>query len=252
MLADVPNGVIGIECTRFAISARQDAHGLFRETKRRLMSLPPEHFANLSGYMVYLWFNDGDAPALSHRRTDDEAIGQLLQALADYQPDPTALSVVAADGLPNPAPSPPTAATNGGANFYAIPLMGAVPDSMLFNIFGFELGLAFTTHHDLREEADRFVEQIRVKDRRENDWLLISVGAPDKHGVMYLAEEVLADAVLDLVDLDLPHLHRVIAHFWDTGRTVDLWPTPEVLFGPLYQGSIPSGRPLKQHDAPGV
>lgn len=253
MVATTATGDLGIECRRLTIQSRQAAHGLFRAVRRRIFSVNPERFAALRGHTVYLWFNDDDsALALPFRKTDDEAATALVEALAAYQPDPTAMWITG-DQIPDVAPDPRIHKTDAGASFYAIPFAGAVPESMLSEVAGFEIGLAYTTSLDLPAEAQHLASQIKRKDRPGSDWLIITAGGPDNLGTCYPAEEVLARALIDeatvnrKLELELKHLSRITVHMWSTGHAVDLWPVPGHIFGPLYSGSSPAFRSNAAH-----
>lgn len=239
-------GRIGLECTRLAVAARQSAHGLFRAVRQRVAAVPPEHFAALAGHVVYMWFRQESTLTLPFRKSDEEAAIELVQALADYRPDTATLWVPGDNAMPDPAPVLPLHETSAGATFYCVPLVGSVPDSWLFNVAGFELGLAYTSRHSALDEAARLAKRISEKDRAGSEWLLISAGAPDKLGATYPAEEALAQFLITHGDLHVEpeNLKRVTMHFWSTGRAVDLWPETKELFGPLYQGGVPAVRQI--------
>jgi hypothetical protein len=246
VLVDTPDGPVGLECTRFAIAARQEAHGLFRAIRQRIAMVDPEHFAALRGNVVYMWFNDDDASlGLPFMRPATEAAETLVQSLVEHRPSPDSMWV-AGESVPNPAPELPLVRTEHGAAFYCIPMTNAVPDSFLFNSAGFELGLAFTTTHSATQEWADLWTRVGHKDKPGNDWLLLSAGAPDNRGVVYPSEEALASFLLNnpVTVPSFEHLKRVTLHFWSSGKAVDLWPERRELFGPLYQGSSPAYRPL--------
>ena len=51
----------------------------------------PAAFAKLTGYMIYVWFEEPGGPpglALPLKKNDDEAITELLRELAAYIPQP--------------------------------------------------------------------------------------------------------------------------------------------------------------------
>ena len=245
-LADTERGIVGVECTRLALQERLWAHGLFREVRRRIESVPPERFAALSGHMVYMWFNQ--ANSVSSRPfppSDEDAAVELVEALAEYKPDPAPLWRAAGTPAPPKAPIVPERTTSAGATFYSVPFVGSAPDTPLFQSAGFELGLAYSTQHDAATEWDRLHQRISDKDRAGNDWLLISVGAPDPHGMTYPSEDALADMLLlHLRPMQAPsHLKRVTVHRWSTGFALDLWPEVRPLFGPLYAGPAPALMP---------
>ncbi len=246
VIVETQDGVLGIECTRFAIPMRQRAHGLFRAIRQRIGMTGPEHFAAVAGQVVYMWFNDDDASqGLPFARPETEAAQTLVESLAEYRPTPEQLWI-ASGNLPDRAPELPLIRTGHGAAFYCIPMMNSVPDTMLFSYAGFEVGLAYTTSHQSATEWESLWQRVIQKDKPGNDWLLISVGAPDNRGTTFPSEEALADFLLNNpAPLASPvNLRRVTMHFWSSGRAVDLWPERRDVFGPLYQGISLAHRPL--------
>jgi hypothetical protein len=247
VLADTPEGTLGIECTRLALRDRLAAHGLFQAVRQRIGQVPPENFAALHGHVVYLWFNDGDS-ALSRpfRASDEAAAADLVQELAGYRPNTGDLWITGS-ALPDRAPPLPMQSTSAGASFYALPFVNAVPDTVLSNYAGFELGFAFTTRHEAAAEWGHLIGRIVEKDRPGSDWLLISAGAPDNRGFAHPGEEAVATLLLkaqQATRLDLQHIRRVTVHVWSTGEAFDIWPKQALLFGPLYRGAAPAHRPF--------
>jgi hypothetical protein len=242
VVTDLDGSMLGLECTRFTIESRLEAHGLFQAVRRRLGQANPAQFTALAGQVVYLWFNEDDsALAKPHRTTDEEAAAELVLALADYRPEPYRMWIDTSAPMPDPAPQLPLHMTDAGAAFYSVPMINAVPDSVLYSNFGFELGLAYTTSHAAEAEAEKLSRQVARKDRSGTDWLLISAGAPDNYGITYPSEELLADFVCrrGQLKVDPKHLTRITVHFWSSGRAVEAWPEQRELFGPLYEGSTP-------------
>ena len=238
---------------RLTIRKRQQAQALFRAVRTQVMKIRPECFSALVGYVVYMWFNESDSGiALPHRRSDDEAVAELVQALADYRPVADALWQPTGE-LPQQGPDLHQHETQAGATFYCAPLLGAGPASPLFVCAGFELALAYTTTHYADEEWQMLRAKIAEKDREGNDWLLISAGAPDNHGTCYAVEETLADFLMQnppLDDLDLTHLRGVTIHLWSTGKAVDLYPAVAPRFGPIFQGLAPTHYSMVQAPRP--
>jgi hypothetical protein len=241
------HGTLGVECTGLTIGARRGAHGLFRNIRQALASQPPALFGALGGHMVYMWFNESDSVLTRpYRRSDTEAANELVEALVRYHPQPEQLWVPGGTGPPEQAPDLKMYKTTAGASFYCAPIVACAPETVLFTVAGFEVGFAYTTMHEAEAEWNTLSKRVTDKDRPESDWLLISAGAPDQRGNMHPAEEALADFLLanprELVSLT--HLQRVTIHSWSTGRAVDIWPEVKPVFGPLYQGIMPSNQPL--------
>lgn len=237
-----PAGTVGMECTRLTLPERQAAHGLFRAVRQEIARVAPEHFSKLAGHVVYIWFEDNHSHiSRPFARPDKEAAADLVRALAEYRPAPDALLTT---DLPDPAPELPTERTDAGATFYSVPMVGAVPDSLLFNCAGFEIGMAVTTSHSASLEWERLASRICRKDVETTDWLLISAGAPDNRGTLYPSEEALARFLLDNPRPipALKHLKRVTLHLWGSGEAVDIWPEFTPLFRPLYDGAVTAHR----------
>ncbi len=177
-------GILGVESTCLTLGDRRGAHGLFQRLRRRVLEQEPAAFVKLAGYMIYVWFEEPGGPpglALPLRKNDDAAAMELLRELADYTPSPGQMWVPSG-GLPEQAPPLPLATTPKGVKFYAVPLVGNVPSTMLYTFAGFELGLAYTSLRTAQaawQEIQRLVDQ---HDQVGVDILLITAGAPDQHG----------------------------------------------------------------------
>jgi hypothetical protein len=87
---------------------------------------------------------------------------------------------------------------------------------------------------------------ISRKDRPGNDVLLVSVGAPNRVGNQYLAEEVLGSFMLENPEpVSARHLSAAYMHFWGTGRIVNILGTaPEELCPAVYNGLCPAFQPF--------
>jgi hypothetical protein len=92
-----------------------------------------------------------------------------VQSLIEYRPSSQDLWVKSGDGLPDPAPPLALHRTESGAAFYCVPMVNVIPDSILFNYAGFELGLAFTTTHRPATEWATLSERILQKDKADNN-----------------------------------------------------------------------------------
>ena len=242
-------GILGVESTSLTLRDRRGAHGLFQRLRRRVLEQEPAAFAKLAGYMIYVWFEEpGGVPglALPLKKNDDEAATELLRELAAYTPQAGQMWVPSGPP-PEKAPPLPLATTSKGARFYAIPMVGNAPSTMLYTFAGFELGLAYTSLRTAQaawQEIQRLVDQ---HDQAGVDILLITSGAPDQHGQIFPAEEAIASFLLETpVGLTRPptHIERVLLHSWTTGHAAELHPTVRTMFGPLYQSFLPEHYPL--------
>lgn len=139
-------GELGVESTVLALQERRGVHGLFQELRHQLLLQDPTVFNNLVGHAVYVWFEDLGTPGLAkpHRRSDGEAIQELVEGLAAYEPN-SQQPWVPSGPAPEKAPPIPLATTEAGARFYAFPFMGSEPTSILFTVAGFDIGIVYTT-----------------------------------------------------------------------------------------------------------
>jgi hypothetical protein len=262
-VAQTADGWQGVEATALTLQDLRQAHALFSALRQRLQASEPVAFGKLLGHVVYVWFDSPKSPAdRPFRRSDEAALDALVEALAAYKPQPQKL-YSAEDPPSDPMEPLPLHITDDGAKFYAVPLQGAAPSSMLFTIAGFEIALAHSvllTAADAWAEVDRLV---RKHDKAGVDTLLITAAGPDRHGTIYPIEEAVASLLKAYpIGLSKPpeHIKMLILHWWMTGQAITIYPTVEPLFAPQYTGMTPLHHPLSPppeastegHDADGV
>ncbi len=241
-------GRVGVESTALAIQSRRMIHGLFTDLRRRLQAAESTAFAKLAGHVVYVWFQNPDAPGppmLPHKRSDVSALDELVSALAAYKPNPDALrtSSAAAERMPEL----PLADTTAGAKFYAAPLLGGAPGSMLYTLAGFDIALAYTTLITADEAWREIQRLVDEHDKQGVDVLLVTAGGPDSHGNVFPAEELLVNFVLahPIGLAHAPqHIKSIVLHSWGTGQATSLHPSVEHAFGPLYGSMMPMHHPF--------
>lgn len=213
---------VGIDCTQLALQERRVAHALFRRLREAVVREPRDRFAHLVGLVVYVWF--GVAPrTLPFRSSDRAAVVGLVDALAAYRPDRSRLVVEdVSQGLPDELPALDLQTTTAGATFHAVPLVGGMPGSPFFLGLGFELGFGYTTLHSPTSLRDELQRLISAHDTNKVDHLLISLGAPDRYGYAYPAEDLAASFFLEHWEsLVRPrHIRRILLQFWSSGATV--------------------------------
>ena len=241
-------GRLGVESTAFTVENRRGVYSLFRRLRQRILEQDPVAFSKLAGYMMYVWFEDPNGPGLAmpFRKNDTQAVANLLQELSDYEPQAESMRVPPGP-LPMQAPTPPSVTTSKGAKFYAVPLQGSAPSSMLFTFTGFELGLAYTSLVTARAAWDEIQRLVNEHDQPGVDILLITAAAPDQRGDVYPAEEAIANFALDNalgLSRSPDHIKQVWMHSWMTGRATSVYPEIEPMFGPLYQSFVPLHHPL--------
>jgi hypothetical protein len=247
-LVDTDAGTLGVESTSLTIESRRGVHALFGDLRQRLLQVDPVRFVKLAGTVVYVWFKSPTDEGLDRppRRADDEQVQDLLNGLADYEPRHSQL-LVPPGPLPQQAPHPNLSETPSGAQFYAVPLQGSAPGSILFTVAGFEVGVAYTT---ILTAPDAWNEVQRLTDSHDRpgvDLLLISAGAPDQRGHVFPAEEAVASFLVahPLGLTKAPeHIRRVVLHSWMTGSATELFPLVRHAFGPLYQSMVPVHHPI--------
>lgn len=243
-------GRIGMECTALTVADRRGAHSLFLKLREHIQKTDGVHFAKLAGHVIYVWFRDADLldgpPILPHRRSDAGALGALVRALAEYTPDDAAIQQPPGQEASETL-TMPLADTDEGARFYATPLTGGAPGSMMYALAGFDIGLAYST---VLTAADAWGEVQRLVDGHDKpgvDHLLITAGGPDAKGNIFPAEEAVAAFLLEHpIGLSkVPtHIDRVVLHSWATGQATLLSPDVQPLFGPLYQTITPMHHPF--------
>jgi hypothetical protein len=241
-------GIVGVESTALTLEERRGVHGLFLQLRRRLIEQDPNFFTKLVGHAVYVWFEDPDTPGLAkpHKRSDGNAVDELLRELAEYEPDSQQLWVPS-DKPPQQAPPLPLAKTASGARFYAFPLLGAVPNSMLYTVAGFDVGVAHTTLLTAQAAWGEVQRLVDSHDKPGVDFLLITAGAPDHRGNIFPAEEAVAHFLIsNPIGLSRPptHIEKIVLHIWTTGQATHIHPSISPQFGPIYQGLIPAHHPI--------
>ena len=249
VLATTSDGRVGWELTTLALPQRRKAQDLFFEVRRRLTFQQRHRIGHLTGYFVHMWFGTDDEPTgLPYRRTDERALEALVESLVAFTPDP--------DHLMQQEPEPPATVSNFApvhgpqdVTYFSVPLLGSVPTSALFSLTGAEVGLAFQSHHTARDEWAQLRRIIKKKDIPQNSVLLLSIGAPNEMGNQFPAEEVLGNFLLDHPEpIEAEHLSAVIAHFWSTGRAVNLLGTePQEMWPALYAGMSAAHQPFVAH-----
>jgi hypothetical protein len=248
-------GRIGIELTTLALEDRRPVNRRFGELRAELERREPAAFSRLVGHLAYIWFRDrpDGPPVRPHARSDAEALDELVQALADYEPRSDILEAEPGTAPPDTMPEVHFADTTAGGRFYAVRFGGAVPGSTLFTRAGFDIGLAYTTQvtapsawRDVQRLVDRH-------DRPRVDVLLVTAGGPDDRGNVYPSEEVAAQLLIEHpqhLARSPTHIKEVLLHSWGTGTGTRLFPAVEPLFGPLYASQVPVHQPLSVTSEP--
>jgi hypothetical protein len=245
------SGTLGLEATALTVEGRRTVHNLFLELRRRLQISEPAAFSKLIGHVVYIWFERPGVVGLGlpHKRSDNTALDAIVEDLAKYEP--------VVDLAPQAPPDVGETLELGfskasaDATFSAVPMLQAVPSTVLFTIAGFEIGLAYTTIVT-REKAQKELQRLVEKhDKAGVDLLLITAGGPDASGIVFPAEEAFASFLIDHeigLDTKPKHIKQVILHSWATGTATLLHPKFTNIFGPLYQSMAPVNHSIVGND----
>lgn len=240
------NGVrIGVESTALTVGDMRGVQGLFVLLRRRLEDTEPTRFWRLAGRIVYIWFESEASQGKlgrPHKRTDEAALDELVDALANHQPKTRdQLQAAALAGtMPEPVETP------NGARFYAVPVENAVPSTTLFYQAGFEIGLAYTSFITAQSAWNELQRLTDKHDQDGVDLLLVTAGGPDVDGNMFPSEERVADFLIDHpigLSRKPDHIKTIFLHKWGDGRAVQLYPDVVPLFGPLFQPMVPAHHP---------
>ncbi len=153
----------------------------------------------------------------------------MIEALVHYQIDPEAFTFEPDhpdEGLPKQFGNVAFDRSVPGTMFYAMPMQRAVPSSLFYLRTGFEIGMAYSTTDNAHAIWQELIRVVREHDHHMIDYLLITVGGPDRDGFTFPAESYLTEAALQMPEplKDLRHLSRVSLHFWTTDLVVELHP----------------------------
>jgi hypothetical protein len=234
---------LGLELVAFAIEERRTATALFSNLRNKLVTQHRHRTGHLTGCTVIVWYGKGQNPnTRPHRKTDEVAADELVEAFVAYRPDISALRMKASAGVPLQMPPLGAETTSAEATFYAVPFLNATPESPFVSITGFNIVLAYTTVHTVASTTAMIQRLVREHDKEGVDTLLITSGAPDRSGSMYPLEQVISDFYLQHpVELQTRHISRVILHRWPTGDAFDISASPPArLWPPIYQGHVPA------------
>lgn len=242
--AVLPDGQrIGVELAAFAIEERRSAEALFRNLRDKLVLQHRHRTGHLTGCTVIVWYGKDQNPnTRPHKKTDDAAAEELIEALVAYRPDIAALRMQVSKGIPLQMPPLGPETISADATFYAVPFLNAVPTGPFVSITGYNIVLAYTTVHTAASVNSTIQRLVREHDKKGVDTLLITSGAPDRSGAMYPLEQVISDFYLQHpTALQTDHISRVILHRWTTGDAYDLCTNPpKQLWPPIYQGHVPA------------
>jgi hypothetical protein len=242
--ATMPDGQrVGVELAAFAIEERRSAEALFKNLRDKLVLQHRHSTGHLTGCTVIVWYGKDQNPTTRpHKKTDDAAAEELIEALVAYRPDITRLRMQISAGMPLQMPPLGTETISADATFYAVPFLNAVPTGPFVSITGYNIVLAYTTVHTRASVNTTVQRLVREHDKDGVDTFLITSGAPDRNGAMYPLEQVISEFYLEHpATLQTDHISRVILHRWATGDAYDISESPpKQLWPSIYQGHVPA------------
>lgn len=224
-VVDTDDGTEGIDCTVLAIEDRRRAYSLFAHLRARLLELADDtNLDHLRDSVVRVWFGPGNE--LPPKRSDINAVEALVETLRSAELNRERITGVSREisqeGFPQRFPEGGAAifwTPDGQAGFQIVPVNSGELGGEFAEQTGFACELSMSTEvreSQVREEYRRLVEQ---HDQTGTDHLLITLGAPDRSGVRYPAEEQLLSLITeDVVTVDRTnHIRTVTLHAWGSG-----------------------------------
>ncbi|QMS88716.1 hypothetical protein HUN01_14330 [Nostoc edaphicum CCNP1411] len=232
---------VSLDCVQFTVSRRREVNALFENIRRKILDRPREKFLNLRGYLVYTWFGFGNSNSNNypHRANDTEGIDQIIEMLGTVNVNPVCLQIPGGK-LPSQAPNLGLVNTEKGCIFYVVPMSNGVPSTRFFQFTGFEIGLAYTSVHNREEGWAELHRLVKKHDKQEIEHLLITVGGPNKHGLVFPSDEILINFMLEGAKpkIETEYLEVVFIHLWSTGTIIKLVPEYQIITLGLFPGGI--------------
>lgn len=246
-VAEAGGTEIGVDLTQFTAQERRQAHALFAAVRQAISVCPPERFQHLRGLMVFVWAAGRRGVAdLPPRSPEADA---LTDSLASYRFDPEFSSALGIGPMPAMAPPVDIRSADGGWSFIATPFTASCPSTAFFRRFGFELSFHYPTVHTSEGLWAEISRLISKHDKPEVQELVVTVGAPDRSGVLYPGDTAMCDFILSNpkpLTCIARQLRRVLLHVWETGRIVQLFPALTEVAPALVDQYVPAHSPLKQ------
>jgi hypothetical protein len=221
---------VRLDCAALADHHRRLGFRLMDNLRERLISGGGgRDFSGVSGCLLSVWFGP-KLDELPPKRWDNSIIEPLLDAIAECRVDHAAIArlnrEIADRGFPQVMP--PVIQTgklaDESAGFVANALLGPTEGARFSTGLGFEVQLHLpehVTYGSAKANLNRIVNQ---HDQPRIDHLLLTAGGPDRTGVRFPGEEVIAAFLAEQPDLYVQavHLRRVTLHLWSTRRIVEV------------------------------
>lgn len=222
-----------LDCAALADHHRRLGFRLMDHLRERLIAGGGgRDFSGVAGCLLSVWFGE-KLDELPPKRWDDSIIEPLLDAIADCKVDHAAIArliqEVAERGFPQVLP--PVIETgktpDEAAGFVANAVLGPTEGARFSTGLGFEVQLHLpeqVTYGSAKANLDRIVSQ---HDQPQIEHLLLTAGGPDRTGMRFPGEEVIAGFLAEQPGLyvEAEHLQRVTLHLWSARRIVDV-PVP--------------------------
>jgi hypothetical protein len=221
-----------LDCAALTIQHRRRAYDRFRRLTERLAAgAGRRDFSGLKGTAVAVWFGERmeqEPPG----RSDDALVDPLLDMLADATVDRDAHrrlmeEVDKAHGLPQQLPQgflTEGSTPDRGVGFFANVVCEPEQAEDILGPAGFSIALHMPqplTLDDVRAELERLTLK---HDKPEIESLLVTAGGPDRNGIRYPAEELVAAQLAEGGDLALEaqHIQEVFLHLWGSCDVSDV------------------------------
>jgi hypothetical protein len=221
---------VRLDCAALADHHRRLGFRLMDHLRERLIAGGGgRDFSGVAGCLLSVWFGE-TLDDLPPRRWDDSIIEPLLDVIAETKVDHAAIArltqEVAERGFPQVMP--PVIETgktpDGSAGFVANAVLGPTEGARFSTGLGFEVQLHLpeqVTYRSAKANLDRIVSR---HDQPQIEHLLLTAGGPDRTGMRFPGEEVIAGFLAEQPEfhVEVERLQRVTLHLWSARRIVDV------------------------------
>lgn len=221
---------VRLDCAALADHHRRLGFRLMDHLRERLISGGGDRdFSGVAGCVLSVWFGE-KLDDLPPKRWDGSIVEPLLDAIAACQVDHGAIArlnqEIAHRGFPEVLP--PVIQTgktpDESAGFVANALLGPTEGARFSTGLGFEVRLHLpeqVTYSGAKATLERIVSQ---HDQPQIEHLLLTAGGPDRTGMRFAGEEMIAGFLVEQPDLyvEVEHLQRVTLHLWFARRIVEV------------------------------
>ncbi len=231
--ADPPDFVVSTDkdsqrwdVASFALETRRMKLHLFERLVDRLATgTEGRDFSGLAGTVVSVWFGE-NLDQLPPRRSDDGLVTPLLDLLASTRVDQAAVlanreAIAREGGLPARIVDGAitTASTEDRAAGFIANVVCSPEESIAqLGSHGFQVTPHFPEQIALSDATGLLQRIVADHDKPEIETLLVTAGGPDRRGIRYPGEELVAAFLSErAVGLRARHLSAVTLHLWASG-----------------------------------